>query len=302
MAIPTHNRAASLRESLEQLASLRVPADVEWELLVVENACRDATVDVTTEFRQRLPIRCVTEPRLGVSNARNMAVESARGQYIIFTDDDTLVDAMWLTAYMDAFVAYPEAAVFGGPIVARFTTAPPDWLKRTFSLVATAYGQNLPEMLDAGIGKGILPFGANMAFRADILRDHSFNPKYGPIGTKRINGSETDLICRLLSAGQTGRWVSGATVEHRIHARQMTTRFLRWYYAGCGAAMAAQPIHGSTPPMLLGRPRWMWRTASTTEIRYRCRRLYATPEVWVQDLKEASIARGQLRCRATLAS
>jgi len=300
VAIPTHNRAAGLRESLEQLASLRVPGDVEWELLVVENACNDATVDVATEFRQRLPIRCITEPRLGVSNARNAAVESARGQYIIFTDDDTLVDPMWLTAYRNAFAAYPESAVFGGPIVARFTTPPPDWLKRTFSLVATAYGQNLPETLDAGIGRGIEPYGANMAFRADIFRNHAFNPKYGPIGKKRINGSETDLIRRVLSAGHTGRWVSGATVEHRIQPAQMTTRFLRWYYAGCGAEMATHPIHGSPPAMLLGRPRWMWRTASTTEIRYRCHRLYARPEIWVQDLKEASVARGQLRCRATL--
>ena len=43
VAICTWNRSAVLGLTLDQLTRLRVPADVEWELLVVNNNCTDDT-------------------------------------------------------------------------------------------------------------------------------------------------------------------------------------------------------------------------------------------------------------------
>jgi glycosyltransferase involved in cell wall biosynthesis len=294
VAIPTHNRAAVLHESLERLTKLHVPDNTDWELLVVQNACNDSTPDVIDEFARTLPVHALVESRPGVGNARNAAVAAARGQYVIFTDDDVAVDPMWLSAYATAFAEHPDYALFGGPIVPRFTAPPPDWLEQTFTQVAPAYGRCVADRPDATLGPRLMPYGANMAFRADVFREESFDPRYGPIGTKRINGSETDLIRRILARGHTGQWVASAVVEHRIQPAQMTTRFLRRYYAGYGAELATKPAEGPQPRMLMGRPRWMWRSAVTTELRYRCRRMYASPKVWIQDLKEASIARGQL--------
>jgi len=42
--VPTYNRAASLRVTLQGLLSQVLPADLSWELLVVNNNSDDETV------------------------------------------------------------------------------------------------------------------------------------------------------------------------------------------------------------------------------------------------------------------
>src|SRR4051794_35896246 len=99
VAICTWNRAGLLDQTLSEMGRLRIPSGLEWELIVVNNNCTDPTDEVIARHTGRLPIRRVSEPRPGQSNARNAAVRVARGDYIVWTDDDVLVDPLWLAAY-----------------------------------------------------------------------------------------------------------------------------------------------------------------------------------------------------------
>lgn len=296
VAIPTHNRSAVLRETLEGLTKVSVPPNCEWELLVVQNNCSDDTAAMLEEFASRLPLHALSESRPGVNYARNAAVEASRGAYIIFTDDDTIVGEQWLSAYASAFASFPDADIFGGPIVPRFSTTPPQWLREGLAEVSTAYGALEARGRGTSFSPSFYPYGANMAFRASVLREWPFNPELGPKGKSRINGSETDLVLNLLAKGYAGRWVEGARLEHCIQAKQMTTQFLRWYFVGHGASLAMIPIDPGTK-MLWGRPRWLWKELVTAELQYRMNRLRASPKEWMRDLKRASVARGQLRRR-----
>ena len=69
-----------------------MPASSSWELGLVDNDSSDRTVKVLSFFGERSPIRYVLEEKPGLSNARNRAVAEAPGKYIIWTDDDVLVD------------------------------------------------------------------------------------------------------------------------------------------------------------------------------------------------------------------
>ena len=131
VAICTWNRCALLRQALEQMTKLSIPPDVQWELLVVDNNSTDATPDVTNSFESRLPIRRIFEPKAGKSYALNRAISEASGDYILWTDDDALVDKLWLTAYCTAFKRWPDAAIFGGPVEPTFDGSPPPWLPST---------------------------------------------------------------------------------------------------------------------------------------------------------------------------
>jgi GT2 family glycosyltransferase len=68
------------------------------------------------------------EPRSGLSNARNRAMAAARGEYIVWTDDDVVVGAGWLTAYAEAFRRWPDAVVFGGRIKPRYEPPAARWV------------------------------------------------------------------------------------------------------------------------------------------------------------------------------
>jgi len=113
VAICTWNRSQSLQHTLEGFARIAIPSETDWELLVVNNNCTDRTDEVIRVFQGRLPVRRIFEGRPGLSHARNRAIAEATGNYIIWTDDDVTVCEGWLSAYVDAFRRWPEAAIFG---------------------------------------------------------------------------------------------------------------------------------------------------------------------------------------------
>ena len=119
IGICTFNRAESLRRTLDSLLAMRVPNDLAWEIVIVNNNCTDHTDDVISKYVGPLPVRREFEPRAGKSNALNRAIDVAKGDYI-WIDDDVLVDPGLLSAYAAAFRRWPEATVFGGRIKPKY--------------------------------------------------------------------------------------------------------------------------------------------------------------------------------------
>jgi GT2 family glycosyltransferase len=56
------------------------------------------------------------------------AMDVAKGDYIVWADDDVVVDAGWLTAYVEAFRRWLDAAVFGGRITPRYEAPVEKWV------------------------------------------------------------------------------------------------------------------------------------------------------------------------------
>src|SRR6185437_14586745 len=140
VAICTYNRARSLERALESIARMTVPSKTNWELVVVNNNCTDETDRIIEKFATMLPLRREFEPRMGLSNARNRAIEAARGAYIVWTDDDVIVDRNWLDAYLEGFRRWPDGAIFGGKILPRFEEPVPRWLVEVFPMISFVYG------------------------------------------------------------------------------------------------------------------------------------------------------------------
>jgi len=293
VAICTHNRCLALAETLRSVRDATPPVG-GWEVVVVDNASEDATQAVLAQFGELLPLRVVVEPEVGLSRARNAAVACARGDYIVWTDDDVLVDRNWLRAYENAFAAWPRAVFFGGPIAPLFDGAPPTWLAEALKEVSNAYAA-----LDLGpkempLGEKWLPFGANLAIRTAEQRACLYDPRLGRRGKHLYGFEESTVLRQLLARGATGRWVPDAKVRHVIPRPRQTPQYLRSYYVGHGASyVLTQPP--SSAPTLLGRPRWLWREAISHEIAYRLGRLYASSSVWTTHLRRASVAWGMLR-------
>ena len=295
VAVCTWNRCHLLQQTLEAMTKLLIPPGVEWEVLVVNNNSTDATDAVIAGFAGRLPMRRLFEPRPGKSNALNLAVGEARGEYILWTDDDVLVHPHWAAEYCRAFHRWPDAAIFGGTIEPWFAgRKQPSWLVQVFPRVAGVYAARDLGDQPLPFSRDVTPFGANMAVRAAEQARYRYDADLGPRHDRYSTGEETAMVQRMLDAGITGWWVPNARVRHYIPEHRQSTRYVRKFFVGHGEFLARQSSP-RTGPTLLGRPLWLWKQAVTSEARYRLRRVASKPDVWIEDLIDASLSWGQFR-------
>jgi glycosyltransferase involved in cell wall biosynthesis len=274
-----------------------VPSDLVWEVVVVNNDSTDHTDAIIRAFADRLPVRRAFEPRRGLSRARNRAVDAAQGDYIIWTDDDVIVDPGWLAAYVEAFHRWPKAAVFGGPIKPRYEAPVVKWVVESGTLLHGPYA--LRDFGDEPILLSVsgyrLPYGANFALRSGEQRIFRYNPDLGiGPGTRRV-GEEFDVVARVLESGAIGYWVPAARVEHCIGRERQTVQYVARCASAWGETVAFKS--GKQPgPLLFGAPRWQWRRCAEEWLRYRLHRLIFSPApVWVRHLQASAEAWGTIR-------
>jgi glycosyltransferase involved in cell wall biosynthesis len=293
VAICTWNRANLLNLTLERLTSINIPNGLTWELLVVNNNSTDDTEDVLSCYEDKLPLRRLFEPNPGLSNARNSAVREARGDLIIWTDDDVLVGLDWLAAYVSAAEQWPTAAFFGGPIEPWFEGKPSEWLQQIFPKVQNVFGVRNLGLDSRLLNEGKYPFGANMAMRATVLRRFMFDPKLGVRPNARVLGEESAVFEQMTCEGFEGRWVPEAKIQHFVPKKYQTIKHLRSYYRGYGNYCALN-TNMDDCKRLFEKPRWVWRKAIEEELLFWLKRYFFKPEFWIDNFIQASTCWGIL--------
>lgn len=288
VAICTWNRAAALRRALGSLALLEIPDGVRLELLVIDNGSSDDTPAVLSEHASALPLRSLAEPQPGLSHARNRAAAEARGELILWTDDDVEVEPAWLAAYAEASHRHPDASFFGGATLPRFEQPPPAWIAQSWEQLADTWAIRALPPEPAPIDPSRLPVGANFAIRAELQRRHAYDPRLGRRGGELMGGEETALMRELLADGRSGWWVPAARVHHAIPPERLTESYLRriWFAQGRERAL----IRGGAP-----RPRLrLLARALRAEARSRIARRLSHPAEWLRELERAQNRWGEL--------
>lgn len=110
--IPTRNRDRVLGRTLDALARQTVPAGT-FEVVVVDNGSSDDTLAVLEAARRdhpQLQLCWTQESRQGPGSARNRGLACARGEIILFTDDDCLPATDWAEVMLRTFSAEPQLA------------------------------------------------------------------------------------------------------------------------------------------------------------------------------------------------
>lgn len=100
--IPALNVEATIGAQLTALSTQEYEG--EWEVIVANNGCSDATKSVVQSFADRLPkLEWVdAASRRGINHARNMGARAASGEILLFCDGDDIVGEGWITAMVTA--------------------------------------------------------------------------------------------------------------------------------------------------------------------------------------------------------
>ncbi len=221
VTICTYNRARWLRETLEFITRQDYPAD-RWEVIVIDNNSSDSTAAVVAEFVSAAkPPRYFLEKNQGSSFARNRGIAEAKGEIIIFTDDDMLGSPAWLRDLMAPFTlaGNETIAAVAGEVVPVFPEGLPNWLVNRW--------RPLEFRTDVGpLRSNQLPMTANLAFRSSVFPEVGlFRTDLGRIGNHSLFNEDHEFCRRVLAAGHVMWYTPVGLLQHQIPASRLTFKY-----------------------------------------------------------------------------
>ncbi|WP_158277545.1 glycosyltransferase [Opitutus sp. ER46] len=222
VAIPTYNRADFLRQTLAGIAAQQFPRD-HFEVLVIDNNSTDHTRAVVAEFAGAQPApRYIQETRQGLDYARNRAISEARGEIIVFGDDDILVRPDWLAQMAAPLLAdgpLRRIGAVGGEVIPVFPHGLPDWVKE--------WHAPLGFRSDAGpLPPRHCPMGANLAFPAWVFAELGpFHTALDRAAGNYFSGGDSEMVRRVRAAGYEVWFTPAAAVQHQMPASRTTFRY-----------------------------------------------------------------------------
>ena len=188
VVIPALNSAATISDTLSSIFSNET-CDETFEVLLVDNGSCDETVDTAREF----PVKIFHCPRKGIGPPRNLGIQKARGDIVIFTDSDCIVERDWITKILNFFNLHSETDGVGGPVFPH-----PCCQNKIQELTGKIFveDQRYPrtvKKMQLGSTQGFM-FGSNSAYKRSVLM------KYG--GFIEPGGSNLELSLRLVANGK----------------------------------------------------------------------------------------------------
>lgn len=233
--IPTYNNATVLSKSLMTWVG-QTMSFTEYEVLVVDNNSKDNTKYVVQEFeRQYNNIHYLMETCLGATNARHTGARVAKGDILVFADDDGLYNSKCLTSIVDAFEELKGTEVIACKIDILWDRPAPDWLKPyAFMQGQLDYGPKRMVSSNLFFNSGLF------AIKKTTFEElHGFNPDL--IDGKLIGDGDTGLVIKMWEAHKLIGWTPFAVMQHMQQVDKHGSEkgiALHFYNTGVGDAYA----------------------------------------------------------------
>jgi hypothetical protein len=255
------SRRGGLRfESAPQTVSIVVCtyAEGRWVdlLAVVDSLCRQTlppleTVVVVDHNQPLFERVCETLPGVvavanaeqrGLSGARNTGVAAARGDVVVFIDDDAVAAPDWLERLM---AAYANSCVLGvgGAVEPAWHAGRPSTFPPEFDWVVGCTFRGMPE--ERAPVRNLI--GANMSFRRDVLIGAGrFRSGIGRVGMRPLGCEETELCIRASRLWPEGVFLfePAARVSHQVPPSRVGCRYFgsRCYAEGWSKAIVTRLV------------------------------------------------------------
>jgi len=232
VVICCHNSAGRIEETLRHLAAQAVPANLRWEVIVVDNRSTDGTAAAACQAWRdaegAVPLRVVREPRLGQAHARQCGVEASRHDLISFVDDDNWVDRSWVSLVAEVFHDHPDVGACGSYNVAVSSGVLPPWLGTVAGDFAT--GPQGERSGYVGSDRCFL-YGAGLTLRREAW-DGAMGRGEGPAlsgrrGPALSSGDDQEICYRILLAGWRLWYEERLRLRHCLPARRLEWTYVR---------------------------------------------------------------------------
>lgn len=216
IVVPTYKRPDGIRIALNSLMG-QSAGQRPVEIIVADNDPLASAKAFVSEFAKTSPTEIIYKhvPEPGVSNARNGALEVARGRFIAFLDDD--MDALpgWLDELVKAALKYKAAITFGPARAVMPNKDDPlnPYMAPFFSRVADAPEGYIEKCLGTG--------GCLLDLTLCNMPSPAFNPIHNETG-----GEDDALFHHLQNHGAKVAWAIKAESHEIVPASRATPEYM----------------------------------------------------------------------------
>jgi GT2 family glycosyltransferase len=111
--IPNYNGKKHLKECLNSLEMMEFN---NYEIIMVDNASSDGSVEFVKDLCPEVHVLPL-EKNYGFAEGCNLGAQQARGEYIVFLNNDTKVDVFWLKELLLATKKYGENHIYSSKVL-----------------------------------------------------------------------------------------------------------------------------------------------------------------------------------------
>ena len=161
----TRNRAVYLHQVLKSLIGQEIQGEA-YEIILVDNNSKDATASVVKDFNRTFGdrIEYVFKPEIGMPKARNTGASVAKGEILVFIDDDAIASSNWLDTYDRLYKTFPDIVAWGGKIDLVFQSSRPKWLSDDLMMALSYLNISDKETI---LSFPDYPFGCNFSVKRE---------------------------------------------------------------------------------------------------------------------------------------
>jgi len=199
-----YNSATRLPETMHHIAKQKVPDDVQWEIILIDNASTDNTNDIALEEWNKyqlksIDFKVIKESKPGLNHARYTGANAAKYDTLVFCDDDNWLDEAYLANAFYILESSPKLGIAGaGNARAKYATIPtPKWFV-DFQHFCCVYEMGKENKVDLKCDGSVLAAGAGMCIRKSLLLSYFKNQDKEKLVLDRVkeqlsSGGDTDI-------------------------------------------------------------------------------------------------------------
>jgi glycosyltransferase involved in cell wall biosynthesis len=244
----TYNRAKQLPQTLRAVCEQDFPAN-DYEIVVVDNNSTDNTAEICAEFGAKYSdkqFRYLKEERQGFSFALNRGIREAKGEFLIFADDDETVNPDHLTRLDAHLKRYPQAELGASPVVPVYETTP-QWMSHFTQRLIGGYFHQGKEVKKLGF-KNYPGTGHTIIKRELYQRFGYYNTELGRKGNSLVGAEDKDMFLRLHRQHITCYYFPDIPIYHHIPQSKLTDAYFQQltYSIGLSERIRTKAVSGKT--------------------------------------------------------
>ena len=241
IVICCYNSSTVLPETLKHICTQKVPDNIPWEVIVVDNASTDNTSktaeDIWMRFNCLASFKIVKETVPGLSAARLKGFNTAKFDYVVFCDDDNWLNKDYVKNVFEIMNSHKDIGVLGGQSKAEFDIIEPVWFKDWRN--SYAIGKQSENDGDITFTRGYV-WGAAMTVRKEAWNDLISKGFRSLLSDRKGNslsaGGDTEICYALRNEGWKIWYDHRLKFKHFISEKRLNWKYLRKLFRGFGQA------------------------------------------------------------------